>query len=69
MTAPLHAHLAGRADTPPRIDIADPDDLSAWAERLDVQADELRDAVLQVGDEAEAVELVLKGSVTVSTSH
>lgn len=50
----------------PRIDIADPHELHAWAERLDVEAELLRDAVLQVGDDAEAVELVLKGSVSVA---
>lgn len=53
----------------PRIDIADPHDLRVWADRLDVEADLLRDAVLQVGDDAEAVELVLKGSVTVAITH
>jgi len=48
--------------------MADPHELLAWPERLDVEADSLRDAVLQVGDDAEAVEPVLKGSVTVSTA-
>ncbi|HEY9109287.1 MAG TPA: DUF3606 domain-containing protein [Roseateles sp.] len=64
MTAPLHPPL----QQTPRIDVADPHELLAWADRLDVEADSLRDAVLQVGDDAEAVELVLKGSVTVSTT-
>ncbi|RZJ07528.1 MAG: DUF3606 domain-containing protein [Rubrivivax sp.] len=54
----------------PRIDIADPHELRAWAERLDVETDLLRDAVQQVGDDAEAVELVLKGTVSVAaTTH
>lgn len=48
-----------------RIDIANPLELGALAERLDVEADRLRDAVVLVGDDAEAVELALKGSVTV----
>jgi len=52
-----------------RIDIANPHELLAWAERLDVPAADLRDTVLQVGDDVEAVELVLKGTVTVSAPH
>ena len=61
--------LQYRLPQTPRIDIADPHELRAWADRLDVEADLLRDAVLQVGDDAEAVELVLKGTVTVATTH
>ena len=48
-----------------RIDPANPGDLLAWAELLDVEADVLRDAVELVGDDAEAVELALKGQVKV----
>lgn len=46
----------------PRIDIADPRALRRWTELLDVAPAELRDAVVQVGDDAQAVALALKGS-------
>jgi hypothetical protein len=59
-----------RTHKTPRIDIANPHDLRQWADRLNVETDLLRDAVLQVGDDAEAVELVLKGTVTAAvTTH
>jgi hypothetical protein len=46
----------------PRIDIADPLALHGGAALLDGPPAELRDTVVQVGDDAEAVALVLKGS-------
>jgi len=53
-----------------RIDIANPQELLDWAERLDVPAALISDTVAQVGDDAEAVELVLKGTVQVAgTRH
>ena len=52
-----------------RIDIANPQELLAWAERLDVEADVLCDAVVLVGNDAEAVEVALKGAVSVSAPH
>lgn len=52
-----------------RINIDNPHDVLAWADRLDVAAGDLRDAVVMVGDDAEAVALVLKGSATLCTAH
>ncbi len=52
-----------------RIDIHSPCDVQSWADLFDVPTAELCDAVVQVGDDAEAVELVLKGSVTVCARH
>ena len=45
------------------------DDVLGWAERFDVSADVLREVKVQVGDDAEAVALVLKGSVTACRPH
>jgi hypothetical protein len=45
-----------------RIDIANPQELLAWAERLDVPPALVSDTVVQVGDDPEAVALVLTGS-------
>jgi hypothetical protein len=59
---------AARVSNAARIDIADPQQLLDWAERLDVPPDLISDAVVQVGDDAEAVELVLKGTVQVAGS-
>ena len=59
------SHSAPRASSPDatRIDIANAQELLDWAERLDVPPASISDAVAQVGDDAEAVELVLKGTV------
>lgn len=52
-----------------RIDIGDPRDLDAWADRLSVDAGALRDAVLLIGDDVEAVELALKGRISSASPH
>lgn len=45
-----------------RIDIDDATDLSAWAKKLDTTAEQLKDAVAEVGPLAADVEMHLKGT-------
>lgn len=50
-----------------RIDAASDAALADWAKRLDVSADQIKDAVAQVGDRASDVELHLKGTRSSTT--
>lgn len=52
----------------PRIDIQDESTLHAWAAKLDVTPDQLKEAVGVVGDLAGDVEMHLKGSRSSSNS-
>ena len=45
-----------------RIDVSNTGEVDAWANKLDVSAAQIRDAVSAVGDRAEEVEMHLKGS-------
>ena len=47
---------------PERIDIDDPKALAAWAERLGVDPDAVRNAVIAVGPDSEAVALRLRSA-------
>lgn len=47
---------------PERIDVGSDATLSAWAKRLNVSPEQIREAVKKVGDLASDVELHLKGS-------
>lgn len=47
---------------PDQIDIDDPKALAAWAERLGVDADAVRNAVIAVGPDSDAVALRLKSA-------
>lgn len=47
---------------PERIDIEDPKALAAWAERLGVDPDAVRNAVIAVGSDSEAVALRLRSA-------
>ena len=46
---------------PDRIDAGDPQALERWAKKLDTTAEQLRDAIAEVGDKAGDVEGYLKG--------
>lgn len=47
---------------PDRIDVKDGAACAAWAKKLDVSEDQLREAVAAVGDKAADVEMHLKGA-------
>ena len=55
-------NFAPTATGPERIDVGSDEALRTWAKRLDVSADQIREAVAKVGDRASDVELHLKGS-------
>lgn len=47
---------------PDRIDVHDSESLARWTSELDTTAEQLKDAVAQVGDKAADVEMHLKGT-------
>ena len=47
---------------PDRIDLGDTNDTAAWAKKLDVTPEQIKEAVTAVGDKAADVELHLKGT-------
>ncbi|MDB5958555.1 DUF3606 domain-containing protein [Ramlibacter sp.] len=53
---------------PDRIDLDDPQAAAAWARRLDVTPEQLREAVAAVGDQAADVEMHLKGARSTTNS-
>ncbi|RCW75835.1 DUF3606 domain-containing protein [Pseudorhodoferax soli] len=55
-------NFAPNATGPERIDVGSDEALRTWAKRLDVSAEQIREAVAKVGDRASDVELHLKGS-------
>ncbi|MDM0022498.1 DUF3606 domain-containing protein [Variovorax saccharolyticus] len=48
--------------SPERIDVKSDASMNAWAQKLNVTAEQLKEAVTAVGDRASDVELHLKGS-------
>ena len=57
------------ADGQQRIDLGDPASLDAWSRKLDVSAEQLKEAVGAVGDGASDVEAHLKGSRSTTNSE
>lgn len=55
-------NLAPNATGADRIDTGSDESVRIWAERLDTTAEQIKDAVAQVGDRASDVELHLKGT-------
>jgi hypothetical protein len=53
---------------PDRIDLDDLQAAAAWARRLDVTPEQLREAVAAVGDQAADVEMHLKGARSTTNS-
>ena len=64
MTPPANDNttIAPNATGPDRIDIQSDAALTEWAGRFDVSPDQLKEAVVAVGDAASDVELHLKGT-------
>ncbi|MEJ7687446.1 MAG: DUF3606 domain-containing protein [Variovorax sp.] len=62
MPSPSQDPAANSAAQPERIDIDDARALDEWSGKLDVTADQLREAVQAVGSVAADVEMHLKGS-------
>ncbi|HEY9223270.1 MAG TPA: DUF3606 domain-containing protein [Variovorax sp.] len=61
MTDNDQRHAPGGAE-PDRIDLVSDASLAEWARKLAVTEDQLKDAVMKVGDRATDVEMHLKGS-------
>ncbi|MDO9004786.1 MAG: DUF3606 domain-containing protein [Aquabacterium sp.] len=51
-----------------RIDVSSDQALTTWAQKFDTTAEQIRDAVAEVGDHPDDVELHLKGSRSTSNS-
>ncbi len=56
-------------ETPERIDVNNDQALESWAKKFNATAQQIRDAVAEVGDHPENVELHLKGSRASSNSE
>ena len=52
-----------------RIDVSNDQALTTWAHKFNVTATQIRDAVAEVGDHPDDVELHLKGSRSTSNSE
>lgn len=56
------SNIAPQGTAPDRIDLTSDASMAEWSEKLAVTEDQLKDAVMKVGDRATDVEMHLKGS-------